>query len=61
MTFEMIRSQLEALGTPIGADDLQIAAIAHISLMPIPGVFSSCNTSDFQIIILIHFVNDRRK
>ena len=28
MTFGMIRSQLEALGTPIGAYDLQIAAIA---------------------------------
>ncbi len=28
MTFGMVRSQLEALGTPIGAYDLQIAAIA---------------------------------
>ncbi len=28
MTFGMIRFQLEALGTPIGAYDLQIAAIA---------------------------------
>jgi tRNA(fMet)-specific endonuclease VapC len=28
MTFGMIRSELEALGTPIGAYDLQIAAIA---------------------------------
>ena len=28
MTFGMIRSGLESLGTPIGAYDLQIAAIA---------------------------------
>ncbi|MGV0101623.1 type II toxin-antitoxin system VapC family toxin [Nostoc sp. DSM 114160] len=36
MTFRIIRSQLEALGTPIGAYDLQIAAIAqtnHLSLV----------------------------
>lgn len=31
MTFGIIRSQLEALGTPIGAYDLQIAAIAMIN------------------------------
>ena len=30
MTFGMIRSQLEALGTPIGAYDLQIAAIPTV-------------------------------
>ncbi len=61
MTFGMIRFQLKALGTPIGAYDLHIAAIAHISSMPIPRVFSSYSTSDFQIIILIDFVDDGRK
>lgn len=61
MTFGMIRSQLEALGTPIGADDLHIATIAYIGSMPIPLIFSGCNTSDFQIIILIDFVDDGRK
>ncbi|MBC6418978.1 MAG: type II toxin-antitoxin system VapC family toxin [Prochloron sp. SP5CPC1] len=36
MTFGTVRSQLEALGTPIGAYDLQIAAIAlahHLTLI----------------------------
>ena len=46
MTFGMIRSQLEALGTPIGAYDLQIAAIALTNNLTL----ITHNTREFQRI-----------
>jgi tRNA(fMet)-specific endonuclease VapC len=44
MTFGIIRSQLEALGTPIGAYDLQIAAIALTNNLTLV----THNTREFQ-------------